>query len=167
MPKNVKLKMHNKLMKAKEVYKSAPTSGKSKVVDSKGGKPSMKSIDLQLMQMRERQLRQGKVNVAGKAAVKAKPIELQPSILALSRQAAMEPVPTLSLTDMLLQGEASVTVKDTQGRVGSSMMMDDDDENHRRKANMFADLSDDDDDEGSKYQLKLQPSLLQNCRYAG
>ena len=152
MPKP-KAKMHNKLMKAKEVYKSAGPIGKVKTIENKKSS-SMKPIDLQLLQMKERQLNKGKINVAGKAAVKMQRIVLQPSIIATTAlEAAVEPVQVLSLTDLLLQGEENIPMKHVLKE--SSFM----EYESNRKSNMFADLSDD-EDESSKYVLKLQPSLI-------
>lgn len=155
MPKNAKAKMHNKLMKAKEVYKSAPIIGKTKIV-AKNGHTSMKAIDAQLLQMKERQYRQSKTNIAGKAAPKAMLIQLQPSLIGQAQTSVAVAAPLYSLTDLLLEGEGNMPVPKS---VGQSTTID----GYcppRRKANMFADLSDDDEDANSKYQLKLQPSLL-------
>lgn len=157
MPKNVKAKMHNKLMKAKEVYKSAPIISKSKFAGGSKGGSSIKAIDAQLMQMRERQFRKGNTRVAGKAAPKPMLIQLQPSLIAQAQQSAAEVVPLMSSTDLLLQGEGNMLIPKSAGQ--SSMT--DDNGCPRRKTNMFEDLSDDDDeDHNNKYRLKLQPSLI-------
>ena len=148
--------MHNKLMKAKEVYKSAPIISKTKVAVGIKGGSSIKAIDAQLMQMRERQFRKAKTSVAGKAAPKAVLIQLQPSLIAQAQHSATEVVPLMSLTDLLLQGEGNVSILKSAGQ---SVVMDD----HvcpRRKTNMFEDLSDDDEDNNHKYRLELQPSLI-------
>lgn len=161
-PKNGKGKMHNKLMRAKEVYKSAPTIGKAKIDGKTNITRTIKPIDSQLIQMRERQMGQRKGNVAGKAAEKIKPIELHPSILSSFQQVPNENEPVLSLTDLLLQGEANIPLRDVQMRNQTSIDITDD---SNKKTNMFADLNDDSDDDNSKYQLKLQPSLLSSLGF--
>jgi hypothetical protein len=161
-PKNGKGKMHNKLMRAKEVYKSAPSVGKAKNDGKTNVKKNMKPIDSQLMQMRERQMGQRKVNVAGKAAEKVKPIVLQPSVLSSFQTDPIQTEPVLSLTDLLLQGEANKPIKNTQTGPQTSIDITYD---SNKKTNMFADLSDDSDDDNSKYQLKLQPSSLSSLNF--
>jgi hypothetical protein len=160
MPKNGKPKMHNKLMKAKEVFKSAPIVGKAKSLPSKKQHVMMKPIDAQLMQMREREMRKGKAKVSGKAAPMVKQILLQPSILsAHMTKTVTQPAVGLSLTDMLLQGEGDSQLKDVQNNHGLTTYLGSEESVPKRK-NMFSELSDDDDDGNSKYQLKLQPSIL-------
>jgi hypothetical protein len=153
--KNGKAKMNNKLMRAKEVFKSSSTVGKIKPTASANAPKAMKEIDSQLMQMRERQMRQGKKNVAGKAQIKTKEFELQPSILHAASQPVAEVEPP-SLAELLLQGEASQKLKNTIQNSESHII---DGDNPSNRGNMFGDLSDDDEEGTSKYQLKLQPSL--------
>jgi hypothetical protein len=160
MPKNGKPKMHNKLMKAKEVFKSAPTVGKSKPLPSKKQVVNIKPIDAQLMQMREREMRKGKTNVSGKAAPVVKQIQLQPSILtAHMTKEVSQPAAGLSMTDLLLKGEGDIQLKDVPNNHGLTTCLGSEESVPMRK-NMFAGLSDDDDDGNTKYQLKLQPSML-------
>jgi hypothetical protein len=154
-PKNGKDKMHNKLMRAKEVYKSTPSIGKARSDGKANVKKTIKPIDSQLLQMKERQMGQRKNNTAGKAAEKVKPIVLQPSIL--FQQEPIQTEPVLSLTDLLLQGEANKSLKNVQTEPQTFIDMKYD---SNKKTNMFADLNDDSDDDNSKYQLKLQPSSL-------
>ena len=147
-------------MKAKEVYKSAPLISKTKVAVGIKGGSSIKAIDAQLMQMRERQFRKAKTSVAGKAAPKAVLIQLQPSLIAQAQHSATEVVPLMSLTDLLLQGEGNVSILKSAGQ----SVVTDDHVCPRRTTNMFEDLSDDDDEDNNhKYRLKLQPSLILNA----
>lgn len=160
MPKNGKPKMHNKLMKAKEVFKSAPIVGKAKPLSVKKQIVTMKPIDAQLMQMREREMRKGKTNVSGKAAPQLKQIQLQPSVLTAHMMTTVsQPAVGLSLTDLLLQGEGDLQLKDIPNNHGLTTCLESEDSVPKRK-NMFSELSDDDDDGNMKYQLKLQPSIL-------
>jgi hypothetical protein len=160
MPKNGKPKMHNKLMKAKEVFKSAPIVGKAKLLPSKKQAVTMKPIDAQLMQMREREMRKGKTNVSGKAAPLVKQIQLQPSILtAHMMKTAPQSAAGLSLTDMLLQGEGDIQLNDVPNNHESTTYLGSEESVPKRK-NMFTELSDDDGEGNTKYELKLQPSIL-------
>ena len=159
MPKNGKAKMHNKLMKAKEIFKSATAIGKFKPAVSSKHNKAMKPIDLQLLQMKERDMGKSKANVAGKAAPAIKKIELQPSLLSIDTKRGSEPNPPTSLADILLQGEGNVKIYSVQEKSDVAISASSADYIAARK-NMFDELSDDDDDHTSKYQLKLQPSFL-------
>jgi hypothetical protein len=159
MPKNGKAKMHNKLMKSKEVFKSAAPVGKFKSAVSSQQNRAMKPIDLRLLQMKEREMSKSKANVAGKAAPAVKKIELQPSMLSINTEKSSELNPLSSLADILLQGEGNVKPLSVQGNLEGLVPVESVDYITARK-NMFDELSDDDDDHTSKYQLKLQPSLL-------
>lgn len=159
MPKNGKAKMHNKLMKAKEVFKSATAVGKFKPAVSSKQNKSMKPIDLQLLQMKERDMGKARANVAGKAAPAIKKIELQPSLLSIDTKNGSEPNHPTSLADILLQGEGNVKVNSIQEKADVAISASSLNYIAARK-NMFDELSDDDDDRTSKYQLKLQPSFL-------
>lgn len=146
-------------MKSKEVFKSAAPVGKFKSAVSSQQNKAMKPIDVQLLQMKEREMSRSKANVAGKAAPAIKKLELQPSMLSINTEKSSELNPLTSLADILLQGEGNVKPISTQRNSEGLVPVVSVDYITARK-NMFDELSDDDDDHTSKYQLKLQPSLL-------
>lgn len=156
MPATGKSKMHNKLMKSKEVFKSAVTIGKVKSSAPSQSLSRMKPVDIQLLQLKEREMRNGRRKVAGKALPVAQKLQLHPSILNLGAVQGAQPLQPLSLTDLLLQGEGSIQPPNSAEHEVSSEYSG----TKSKNANMFAELSDDENDGTDRPLFELKPSLL-------
>ena len=148
--------MHNKLMKSKEVFKSAVTIGKVKSSAPSQSLSRLKPVDMQLLQLKEREMRNGKRKVAGKAPPIAQKLQLHPSILNLAAVQAAQPMQPLSLTDLLLKGEGSIQPPNSVEHEVSSKHSG----TKSKNANMFAELSDDENDGTDRPLFELKPSLL-------